>query len=113
MASQYERELERTRNSETGGSQSDHGKVAAKQPSIWETLTTEQREIQYERDRKCSHSYTFQEPPCGGQDLREPYSFDPYFRSGHMDICRLKLDPKCDCQMCLQKVGIARSGRFD
>lgn len=89
--------------------------------SEWSALTMEQREVHYERQRTCNHPYEYPgietEPGVfyKGEDwsLKDQYSHDPYFHTAHMFPCRKKTDPKCDCQMCAQKFGIARDGRFD
>jgi len=78
----------------------------------WNNMTVEEREIHYNRERRCSHVYVY--PGVAGDKtndlLRESYSFDPYAHSSHMFPC--KRPEKCDCQMCSQKIGIERSGRF-
>lgn len=112
METRYERELAKIRNGDPAGSEGNHGSMAQGQPAWWEALTTEQREIHYERFRTCPHEYKYVAPPGYGEELREPNSFDIYTHTAHMEVCCLKSDPKCDCQMCLQKIGIAREGRF-
>lgn len=112
MATKYERTLERIQagNGDPGGSQTDIGSVP--QPPWWTDLTSEQREIQYNRDRKCKHEYTYSGPDYA-PDLRESFSFDPYFHTAHMDPCarygtpppsRWSID--CECQMCVGKIGV-------
>lgn len=86
----------------------------------WEALTAEQREAHYNRHRKgCEHPYEYKgietEPGVFVKSeewgLREQYSFDPYAHTSHMFPCRRKDDPKCDCQMCTQKIGIEKTAR--
>jgi len=76
----------------------------------WTILTQEQREVHYNRQMICDHKYQY-----GGisdERLRLQYSHDPYFHTSHMFQCRRKDDPKCDCQMCVGKIGIPRGARF-
>jgi hypothetical protein len=86
----------------------------------WADLSTEQREVHYARQNVCDHSYEYEgiwvdkETVIKTDErLRPQYSMDPYFHTGHMFPCRLKTEPECDCQMCVQKIGIARDGRFE
>lgn len=107
----YEDELERIRreSGNAGGGQGDHGPIQARE-SAWEALTVLQREIQYNRDRKCDHEYKFPGPSWsagfGPYDLRTAYSFDPYAHTAHM-IPHIR-DGNCECQMCMQQIGIER-----
>jgi hypothetical protein len=78
----------------------------------WADLTPEQREIHYERNRQCSHPYVFAPIEGYGDLLREPFSFDPYAHTPHMEKC-LAYKNKCDCAMCLNKVGLARRAELE
>ena len=78
--------------------------------SQWGQLTTEERELQYQRADVCEHPYKFDGPEWSSDtrpySLRTAYSFDPYFHTAHMDKC---LRPaECFCQMCANKIGIPR-----
>lgn len=75
----------------------------------WTSLSVEQREIHYKRVRSvsCPHEYVRPRDP----ELVEPWSFDPYAHTAHMDPCTKKMG--CACQMCAMKIGQMRAGRLD
>lgn len=62
--------------------------------------------------RACEHVYVY--PGVNGDPsdkrLVEAYSFDPYFNTGHMPVCRRpKVDiDACPCPMCRMKIGIVK-----
>jgi len=68
----------------------------------WRAMTIEQREIHYNRQRKCPHVYI----PPEDERLRESYSFDPYMHTSHMEFCTKQFD--CSCPMCVYQIGIER-----
>lgn len=73
----------------------------------WKKLTPEERVIHYNRNSACEHKANLHDWP---PDLREAYSFDPYFHTPHMEPCQrpaLSID-ECPCQMCSLKIGIER-----
>ena len=80
----------------------------------WAALSVEQREVHYNRQKVCSHAYKYDGPfpeDTSETSLRRSYSFDPYAHTAHMEPC-VKASGKCMCQMCAQKIGVAREGRF-
>ena len=116
METRYERTVARIRKDDAGGNESDTIKEfrAAQEREWWKALTPEQREIHYNRNRKCEHEYVYLgvETAQGVYDkndqrLRESYSFDPYSHTPHM-LPHNPNDAKCDCQMCANKIGIPR-----
>lgn len=83
----------------------------------WAALKTEQREVHYNRQKRCDHAYTYDGPKWSSgtnpESLRTAYSFNPSFHMAHMEPCkRWGIKPperwsiECDCQMCLMKIGI-------
>jgi len=62
-------------------------------------MTVEQRIIQYRRDNKCEHKLNISDWP---PDLVDSYSRDPYAHIAHLEPHR---KDKCECQMCLLKIG--------
>ena len=110
MATKYEREINRIKASDTGGSESDHGQLAQAEPPWWKDLTVEQREIHYNRHRPCEHEYTFIPHLQYGEEFREQRSFDPYFNMPHLfphSVEKFFLGT-CECQTCVLKFGIER-----
>lgn len=77
--------------------------------SEWAAFSVEQRETHYNRQKVCEHGYQYSGPfpdDTSETSLRRAYSFDPYFKTAHMLPC-LKPE-KCMCQMCANKIGLAR-----
>ncbi len=77
-------------------------------PDWWLSLSAQQREIHYNRNRTAEQpEYVY--PGVAGDKhddrLRESYSFDPYAHTAQMIPHQ---PPDCDCQMCLLQIGIAR-----
>lgn len=78
----------------------------------WNRMTTEEREIHYNRNRPCKHVY------CAPRDerLRDAYSYDPYAHTSHDDECH---SPKkffagtCECTACVKNVGIERGSPYE
>jgi hypothetical protein len=72
----------------------------------WSALTPEDRVVHYNRNCSCEHKANIHDWPV---DLRESYSFDPYFNTAHMEVCqRPKVSIKdCPCQMCKARIGVA------
>lgn len=76
----------------------------------WNSLSAEEREIHYNRQKVCDHPYFY--PGIEGdildERLREEYSHDPYFQTAHMTKCERpeKSIDECQCQMCAQRIGI-------
>jgi hypothetical protein len=78
--------------------------------SEWSALSPTERVVHYNRMNKCEHKANMHDWP---PDLRDSYSYDPYFHTAHMDPCkRWGIKPparwaiECDCQMCLGKFGL-------
>jgi len=111
--SKYEQMAKKGQEQEGDGKVWDRYGLSEKE---WAALTMEQRETHYNRNRKCEHPYEYKgietEPgvfyKCDDWSLQEQYSHDPYFHTAHMIRCRKKDDPKCDCQMCANKIGQMR-----
>ena len=81
--------------------------------SEWKTLSTDNREVHYNRRQVCDHPYSYPGIPIDkerwdktNETLRDQMSFDPYAHTAHMDVCTK--DDKCFCQMCANNIGIAR-----
>jgi hypothetical protein len=78
--------------------------------SEWYALTTEEREIHYNRNRPCEHEYKYPEWVYAliGDRLREEFSYDPYFNTAHMIPCQrpVKSVEECPCQMCVERIGL-------
>lgn len=73
----------------------------------WTALTTEQREVHYNRSRSCEHKYVYG-GPADAVDLRESWSFDPYAHTAHMEPCVRPRKLPCSCQVCAGKIGLER-----
>jgi len=71
----------------------------------WMDLWPLEREVHFNRVNKCPHKYQYDVPNY--DELREPYSFDPYAHTAHM-LPHDKDNKKCDCQMCANKIGQMR-----
>lgn len=83
----------------------------------WAAMTTQEREIHYNRQKKCEHPYEYDGPSWSNEtipeSLRTAYSHNPYFHTAHMDPCkRWAIKPparwaiECNCQMCLGNFGL-------
>ena len=95
---------------DTGGDEKDRQLEARPetQPQWWLDLTTEQREIHYNRTRKCNHEYKFPFPEH--PELRDAYSYDPYAHTSHSPphSAELFFMGKCPCNTCVLGFGIER-----
>lgn len=80
----------------------------------WNALSTEEREIHYNRNRPngCDHPYTYPgiEGNIDDDRLRDQYSHDPYFHTAHMlpHSVEAFFSGTCECQTCAGKFGIPR-----
>ena len=81
----------------------------------WNALSIDERITHYHRQDVCAHAYVYPGIETGkgvfdlnDKRLEDQYSHDPYFHSTHIYPCRMKDDPKCDCQMCANKIGQMR-----
>lgn len=75
-------------------------------PAAWEALSTQQREIHYNRNRGDVGEYVY---PHEDPALREAFSHDPYFYTAHM--LPHTRDGFCECQTCVGKFGIMERGK--
>lgn len=69
----------------------------------WFEMTAMERVIHYNRNlpKGCTHKADLMAWPM---EFREPWSYDPYMHIQHMDP-HITGNKKCECQMCLYKIG--------
>lgn len=102
-------------NSADGGDDEPSGPVFDRygmSEKAWLALTPEQRVTHYNRLVECEHKADIESWPV---ELRESYSFDPYFHVAHSTVHTAKgfFDATCECQSCVNDIGIERGSPFE